>query len=240
MTAPFVSGYCGTEDLVRQGVVASTSTPDDFHKLCPGATTSNGRTTVCSCPHHEGEDIVADEFATSCTRCGYSRVDSGRKATSNGFRCVDVEACNIRYETKMAENPAFRNAVEFRERMEEQKLAIAKAESEAGVTGSGTARPKYGRCEWSGLPTKGGRFLPGNDAKLKSRLLELAVGGSAGSMAELIARGWCSPDRFVHDSTEALISKACEAAQEEDFVQRRVEARWKRTDDGSTPREAVR
>lgn len=236
MTAPYVSGHCGTEELVRAGVMASTSVPEHFHSLCPGATTNNGRTILCTCPHHADEEVVAVEIVTACGRCGYARVDSPRHPTENGMRCDDVEACNTRYQEKLESNPAFREAVEFRERMETQRLEIARAEYEAG--GATATRARYGRCEWSGEPTRGGRFQPGNDAKLKGRLIKLADSGSVGAMAELLGRGWVKdPARWPGPSAQKAESAL---ADDEEFVAHRVEARWKRIEDGASPEEAVR
>jgi hypothetical protein len=233
--APYISGHCALEQQVRDGVVVSSATPDQFHSECPGATHTNGRVTVCACPHHEGEEIVPNESATACGRCGYTRIDSPRRPTGEGFRCVDVEACNERFERKMDTNPAFRRAVEFRQRQEAKRLEIARAEFEAG--GESRARAKYGRCEYSGDPTRGGRFLPGNDAKLKGQLIRLADGGSVGAMAELLARGW------IKDSARwpgTLAAKAEAAAQDEEFVTKRCTARWQRIEEGKAPEEAVR
>jgi hypothetical protein len=52
-------------------------------------------------------------------------------------------------------------------------------------------KPAVGKCECCGDPTKGGRFLPGHDAKLGSRLVgEVTKSGSAEAYAELKRRNW--------------------------------------------------
>lgn len=54
--------------------------------------------------------------------------------------------------------------------------------------------PPRGRCECCGEPCRA-RFLPGHDAKLKSRLTRDAAAGDVEASAELWVRGWM---RLVH------------------------------------------
>jgi hypothetical protein len=51
-------------------------------------------------------------------------------------------------------------------------------------------RPSAGVCECCGSPTKGGKFLPGHDARMKSRLRTAAKAGDGTAQAELNKRGW--------------------------------------------------
>lgn len=51
-------------------------------------------------------------------------------------------------------------------------------------------RPTSGQCACCGEPTKGGTFLPGHDAKYKSRLRREAAAGEVNAQAELEQRGW--------------------------------------------------
>lgn len=53
-----------------------------------------------------------------------------------------------------------------------------------------TPKPTSGSCECCGGVTKGGRFLPGHDARLASKLVQQAVGGDANALEELKARNW--------------------------------------------------
>lgn len=52
------------------------------------------------------------------------------------------------------------------------------------------AKPKIGKCECCGEPTRGGRFLPGHDAKLVSALMERIRSGDREAYAEIQRRCW--------------------------------------------------
>lgn len=55
---------------------------------------------------------------------------------------------------------------------------------------SRTPRPTSGQCECCGAPTKGGRFAPGHDARLKSRLRKASDTGDKAAYKQLVERGW--------------------------------------------------
>lgn len=55
---------------------------------------------------------------------------------------------------------------------------------------SGPAKPKTGSCECCGEPTRGGRFLPGHDARLASALKKRVESGDADAYAEMKRRNW--------------------------------------------------
>ena len=59
-------------------------------------------------------------------------------------------------------------------------------------------------------PTRGGEFLPGHDARLKSRLLSAARGGDVQARAKLLERGWAT-----EESIDSVPAKASEAEREE-------------------------
>lgn len=55
---------------------------------------------------------------------------------------------------------------------------------------SAPVRPKTGSCECCGEPTRGGRFLPGHDAKLASLLKQRVRDGDDEAYSEMKQRGW--------------------------------------------------
>ncbi len=57
-------------------------------------------------------------------------------------------------------------------------------------TGGAPPRARSGKCECCGEPTKGGRFLPGHDAKLASQLKAKVQCGDDEAYAEMERRGW--------------------------------------------------
>jgi hypothetical protein len=60
-------------------------------------------------------------------------------------------------------------------------------------------------CECGcGADTKGGRFLPGHDAKLKKVLIEAALGGSKRATTKLGTLGW---SKFLDAKRETLAKK---------------------------------
>jgi hypothetical protein len=106
--------------------------------------------------------------------------------------------------------------------------STAKAYSEANGGAAkprarGPRQPGAGACEHCGEPTKGGRFVPGHDAKLKGELLRE---GTPGAEAERILRGWS------HEApSSAAASKLVK--QGDGFLRSRVAARTGVTDKGN-------
>jgi hypothetical protein len=76
---------------------------------------------------------------------------------------------------------------EFLEQIESAKVARVK---EGKPRKSQPPKPKVGSCECCGEPTRGGRFVPGHDAKLASILRAKVKGGDQDAYEELKRRGW--------------------------------------------------
>lgn len=67
------------------------------------------------------------------------------------------------------------------------------------------------QCECGcGEITNGGRFRPGHDAKLKSRLIKEALAGGKRAVAKLEALGWT---RFLETKRRLLAQKEAKAAE---------------------------
>lgn len=77
-------------------------------------------------------------------------------------------------------------------------------------------------------PTKGGKFLPGHDAKLKARLIrEVIAGGNPGAEQELASRGWISHlerklERMSKTPEQLEAERAARAEQRRQETERRI------------------
>lgn len=132
------------------------------HNLCHGYyPRQGGGYYTCPCSRHQGEN-----------RCRYCRYDHGSNVDGYDVasrRCLDNDACTRRMRPES-------------QAVQEQITAARAA----------TRQSRPGRsCECNcGGTTRGGRFLPGHDAKLKSLLLRAAAGGDTEAGEELRRRGW--------------------------------------------------
>jgi len=88
------------------------------------------------------------------------------------------------------------------------KPRVRKAKAGASTTGN--------RCEHCGEPTKGGRFIPGHDAKLKGDLIREATDEAT---AERVVRGWLS------SGWDDKAGKVAKLVAKDGFLQARIEAR---------------
>ncbi len=70
------------------------------------------------------------------------------------------------------------------------------------------AAPKPGRLcdDGCGDTTKGGRFLPGHDMKLKSSLLRQFDSGDAGAGAVLVANGWATDESLAERGAKTTLT----------------------------------
>lgn len=139
------------------------ATATAHHNRCAGVYSHpGGALYACPCPRHDGEN-----------RCRLCLHTFGSDITGYDIasrRCEDHDACSRRRTGRSRDDtPAVR---------------MAREASRAG------RRP--GRdCECGcGGQTRGGRFQPGHDAKLKGSLLRRAAGGDTAATEELRRRGW--------------------------------------------------
>lgn len=136
-----------------------------------------------------------------CLECG-----STEEVDKEVWRCIDRQACRHQVEVRQANSPIWNmlqkarlaGAAE-RRRKREQTARIWRdvphnedemlEEERQQLAAAKRAGP--GSCECCGHPTKGGRFLPGHDAKLKSRLRRLVLlANDQDAQRELVERGW--------------------------------------------------
>lgn len=76
------------------------------------------------------------------------------------------------------------------EQLEDQLGALTAAKQSKRQKAPSVPRPKTRACECCGEPTKGGRFLPGHDARLGSALVARVKSGDKKAYEELKARNW--------------------------------------------------
>lgn len=213
------------------------------HDRCPGFTVGpKGQVTTCTCEHHQtpmtNEEILLHDDRRRCRVCS-DYLDPKRMGRGGDPICSSQEQCAqrrkelLRTNAKLAERAALDVLREdTMSTTTKEKTPRAKAEPKA---------PKTGICEFTGKATKGGRFTPGGDAKLKGALLEVARGEKAdaavGAVAELIARSWPTKSvapAIVKDADALLKGKDADA-----FVAARVKVRLAKVAKGTDPREAV-
>jgi hypothetical protein len=163
-----------------------------LHGSCPGAVRNARRGKLVRCYCCTREPYCVDCKATE----GINPAD---------WACVDGLACAERVRARLEGNPLHRQLQECRtESLERQRRIRTQAEAiRAGLDPDEideferpqekkprVPRPAVGACECCGEATKGGKFLPGHDAKMKSRLREAAKQGDMDAQTELERRGW--------------------------------------------------
>lgn len=221
-----IFGPCGVAEAVEQGL-KSSHTPEQWHDLCHGI--AGG--LRCACPCHDGEDLEQ-----RCSECG----DKGPTPKIGG-KCVDQVACRRRKREHYLSTEAGQRIEALfaaaREERGERRLQLA----ESRAADPHAPRPKTGRCEWSGDTTKGGKFLPGNDAKLKGALLELAKTWETWpedeernlpveAWTELHARKWIKLEKVP-----LALRTHVEKLSTQTFVDSRIRERYERLDRGEPP-----
>lgn len=168
-----------TSPVRLQQVVCAFCT-NKAHGQCPGAIRipDTERVIVCKCctPKHG-----------MCTTCGHREKGEVDPIT---WYCLDRYACSARVQARMTASPVHRMLQDVRldAAAKRRRLRIEAGRIQSGidpsdpseadsfeVRGNGKprkpSRPKSGSCLCCDEATKGGRFLPGHDAKMVSRLL---------------------------------------------------------------------
>jgi hypothetical protein len=180
---------CDTAQGIEDGTVTATDrSAEAWHMLCPVATYHAGYLTICNHEWHHANP--------RCWICKGRHVEGTSTQLDPERRCcLDAEACALRAKTRTESDPRFERYQQYRE----QAAKVERAdERRAEPRAPRVERPTEGTCDHCGAPTKGGHFVAGHDAKLKSELAALAREGDVEALAELMLRptGWLKIDRI--------------------------------------------
>lgn len=155
------------------------------HNHCPrGVRNGNGRVIACGCdaPYCGGQVI----------RCLNCKNENDGEVSPDGWLCLDREACALEVQRRLDSNVHVRMVREVMARVSEQTATEEKA-------AQATKAPTY--CLHCGEVTKGGKFLPGHDAKFVATQV-LAVVDQGTTTAEAVLA-----DMKERGATEALQTK---------------------------------
>lgn len=191
--APWQCGFCGSGN----------------HERCTGAAVSGGKIMRCACKVHP--------LVQRCLECGNTR---GEELTD--WACTNPTDCADAIAARSASNPlrkeletvkalggeARRRALDERLQREIRRaVAVCGIDDQLGddvarnrpptprARTSRASRPRTGQCVCGCAgQTKGGKFQPGHDAKLKSALKKAIVEGDATAYERMVELGW---ERFA-------------------------------------------
>lgn len=184
------------------------------HGSCPRVVwhTKAGKRTLwtCICP-------LGEHPGKHCTEC---RNEDLRDIDPNRWVCLDRHACATRLEARRNNSRLWQSLqaakshaaiIRRAKRLHAERvlLGIDPSDDEkiedlqgrldtlmsakAAERASNRVRepkPKVGKCECCGEPTRGGKFLPGHDAKLASALRLRVKCGDQEAYKEMERRGW--------------------------------------------------
>lgn len=143
---------------------------------------------VCLCPNCAPQ--------VRCLDCGNQFSQDVNPKT---WKCLDRAVCRGRVDLRHQNDRLWQLIQACKSAgAKERRLKRAEAErvkSQVGTepedrVASRTPRKTSGECECCGVPTRGGRFAPGHDARLKSRLKTAAKAGDKEAYRQLVERGW--------------------------------------------------
>jgi hypothetical protein len=159
------------------------------HKYCPRAVRNGdlapAKIITCDC-----KDEGCGDQLLRCLEC---KSEAQQDIDPENWRCFDINACEARIEARLDANPTIQNIrrIQTMARIENEKAA---------KTAAAKKTPKVGKCLVTGKATKGGKFLPGMDARYVSLRVTEVLDGSA---TEAAAR------KRIKDETDsdALVAK---------------------------------
>lgn len=146
----------------RESIAEDPDEATIAHNLCHVVyPRQTGGYYTCPCPRHAGEN--------RCRICRHDHHDNIETYDVATHRCADNDACT--------------------RRIRPESQAVKEQIAAARAANSRTRPSRDCECGCGGT-TRGGRFQPGHDAKLKSDLLRRAADGDTNAGEELRTRGW--------------------------------------------------
>lgn len=181
------------------------------HRSCPRATRYNGKLWVCQC-----RTGAEQHHSIYCLECKHDQVvDIQNWACIDPHACAvrrqQRNEANPLW--RMIQRAKVHGAVERKAKKHKMETVLAGIDPESdesiervhalldSVTNlerknpkkpkrSGPPKPRVGKCECCGEATRGGRFLPGHDARLAARLVQRVSEGELAAYEELEQRNW--------------------------------------------------
>jgi len=121
------------------------------------------------------------------------------------WRCIDQEACELAVKKRLDANPTIQMIRELEIRVSENTATEAKVKREK-------APKEPTNCIHCGEPTKGGKFLPGHDARMVAELIRKAVDDKSLTQAQARAQ---LTDGGASETLVAKFDKAYERNMEQ-------------------------
>lgn len=134
--------------------------------------------------------------AVRCLTCGNQFAQDVNPRT---WECLDALTCLGRIDLRKRNNRVWRMIQECKsaaanarrqQRVERMRMQLEVGYEPEDKPANRVPRPTTGSCECCGVPTRGGRFSPGHDARLKSKLKKRSKSGDKTAYKELVERGW--------------------------------------------------
>jgi hypothetical protein len=189
-TGPRVCGFCSSNN----------------HEHCPRAVRNgNGAILPCNCPQSYCGGKV--------TRCLACKNEEDGQVDPTTWSCIDRNACGATVQARLDRNPTIQLIREVERRVSDDTGTATKQKA--------TATPKAPTicvCGCEGR-TKGGKFLPGHDARFVKNLVAEALEGKRTDDA--IVRDMA--DRGTTEALQAKFTKSVGLARQE--VTRKAEAK---------------
>lgn len=135
------------------------------HGNCPRAVRNPGgknKIYRCGCEN-------ADCQGGQILRCLDCKTEEQDQINPNTWACIDQEACRDRVQARLDANPVIQQIGRIRSKAMADEQAKAETEK--------VTKSKTGECLCCGGETKGGKFLPGHDARHVSDQVALVLGG---------------------------------------------------------------
>lgn len=146
----------------------------DRHQYCPRAVANTARPRKiwpCGCR----EESCGGGSVLRCLEC---KTETPGDVNPTTWSCLDPVACETRVQKRLDANPAYRTAIEYKERNIMAKATVLGGAAKAAAAKKAAA-PKTPKaqtfCLVTGEATSGGLFKPGMDARYVATLVNEVV-----------------------------------------------------------------
>lgn len=142
------------------------------HEYCPRVVLGNGPRDKAKMWKCDCDDPNCNTGVLRCTDC---KTETPGEVNPITWACFDLDICAARVATRLSNNPTIQLLRDIKGRQDMARATKTAAPAKKATAKRAVSAPRTGVCLVTGQVTKGGKFLPGMDARYVSQRVQEVI-----------------------------------------------------------------